>query len=399
MKNLLLASCLLLWIASCQTTEAPQGILEELIARDSLVQALAYQPEHKVQIIYTQINRDVNGIPQFESHFFQLDTQSYYYPASTVKMPTAFLALEKINQLNIDGLSKDTRFLSGKGRTPQTEVLFDSSKADLSPTIAHYIKKIFLVSDNDAYNRLYELLGQEYINKKLAEKGFTRSRIIHRLSVSGYDSLGNRYTNPVYFLNGEDTVYQQGEIYSNGYPEWSLDDQIQGKAFMNGEGQIVPEAFDFTYKNYVSLLDLHDILKAVMFPESVPAHQRFDLTEEDYAFLYEYMEKLPRESTEPAYPDLANWDDYVKFLLFGSAKNSIPEHIRMYNKVGDAYGYLTDVAYIKDDKNAVEFMLAATIHVNANETFNDGVYEYNALGFPFLANLGKLVHEYEIKRK
>ena len=111
------------------------------------------------------------------------------------------------------------------------------------------------------------------------------------------------------------------------------------------------------------------------------------------------MEKLPRESTEPAYPDLANWDDYVKFLLFGSAKNSIPEHIRMYNKVGDAYGYLTDVAYIKDDKNAVEFMLAATIHVNANETFNDGVYEYNALGFPFLANLGKLVHEYEIKRK
>ena len=74
MKNLLLASCLLFWIASCQNTEAPKGILEELIARDSLVQALAYQPEHKVQIIYTQINRGEDGIPQFDSHFFQLDT-------------------------------------------------------------------------------------------------------------------------------------------------------------------------------------------------------------------------------------------------------------------------------------------------------------------------------------
>ena len=51
-----------------------------------------------------------------------------------------------------------------------------------------------------------------------------------------------------------------------------------------------------------------------------------------------------------------------------------------------------------DTKNKVEFMLAATIHVNANRIYNDGVYEYDGVGFPFFKNLGNLIHEAEIKR-
>lgn len=392
----LLLLSLLIW--AC--TPAPKADpLTQLVEGNDELADIANDPAYKVQIIYTQIDRNSANAPHFTTFTFGLDTTHYYYPASTVKLPTALLALERLHDLKVDGLDAYTTFLTDAATPPQTAVTYDSSKADLQPSIAHYIKKILLVSDNDAYNRLYEFLGQQYINDRLREKGFTRTRIIHRLSVSGYDTLGNRLTNPVRFLKGDSVLYAQDEVYSNGYQDWSPEQQIQGKAYVDGEDQTVEAPFDFTYKNYMSLLDLHDILQSLLFPDAVPATQAFDLTPGDYALLYEYMSKLPRESEEPAYPDLADWDDYVKFLLYGSSQQRIPDHIRIFNKVGDAYGYLTDAAYIIDTKNQVEFMLAATIHVNANETFNDGVYEYDEIGFPFLKKLGEVVYTYELSRE
>jgi hypothetical protein len=84
--------------------------------------------------------------------------------------------------------------------------------------------------------------------------------------------------------------------------------------------------------------------------------------------------------------------------MFGDTEERIPDHIRIYNKVGNAYGYLTDAAYIVDYQNQVEFLLAATIHVNNDGIFNDGKYEYKEIGYPFLANLGKVIYDYELRR-
>ena len=165
---------------------------------------------------------------------------------------------------------------------------------------------------------------------------------------------------------------------------------------MNNAGKIVNEPFNFTAKNYISLQNLHDILKTVLFPESVPAHQRFDLTEADYQFLYKYMSMTPKTSDYPKYDKP---DGYVKFFMYGGDAPTIPDHLKIFNKVGDAYGYLTDVAYIIDTKNNIEFMVAATIHVNDNRIYNDGVYEYEGVGFPFFRELGKLIYQHNLKRK
>jgi len=145
----------------------------------------------------------------------------------------------------------------------------------------------------------------------------------------------------------------------------------------------------------VSLQNLHDILKTVLFPESVPVAQRFDLTADDYAFLYKYMSMTPKASDYPKYDKP---DGYVKFFMFGGDALTIPDHIKIFNKVGDAYGYLTDVAYVMDTKNKVEFMVAATIHVNDNRIYNDGVYEYEEVGFPFFRDLGNLIYARELAR-
>ena len=124
---------------------------------------------------------------------------------------------------------------------------------------------------------------------------------------------------------------------------------------------------------------------------------RFNLSKDDLHFLYKYMSMLPRESKKPGY-DSTYYDSYVKYFLFGDSKKSLDGNIRIFNKVGLAYGYLTDVAYIADFENKVEFMLSATIHVNKNQIYNDGVYEYDKIGLPFLANLGRVIYDFEKTR-
>jgi len=395
MKNIL---CFFLLFSCLLKMGFAQNPLEDLISENKKVFGDIFErPDfYEVQIIYTQIDRDENNQAHFRSWDYRLNTDNYFYPASTVKMPTAFMALEKLNQLKIRGLDKFTPMRNGIGTPPQTAAEFDTSARNLLPSVAHYIKKIFLVSDNDAYNRLYEFIGQADLNEGLWQKGFTDLRILHRLSEPGYTPETNRYTNPVTFFKNDQLLYHQGEVFSQANPVLKLAKQVKGEGFVNNKGLVIKQPFDFRYKNYISLQTLHDLLKTVLFPMSVPETQRFDLKADDYDFLYKYMSMSPKTSDFPRYD---RPDGYVKFFMFGGAEPVIPEHIRIFNKVGDAYGYLTDVAYIIDVENKVEFMLAATIHVNENRIYNDGNYEYEAIGFPFFKNLGTIVYEHELKRK
>ncbi|MEM8908387.1 MAG: serine hydrolase, partial [Bacteroidota bacterium] len=373
--------------------------LHELLEahRDSFPKVMAQPEKYEIQIIYTQINRDQNNIPSFKTYRYRVNRNRYFYPASTVKMPIAFLALEKINQLNIRGLDKHTVMKTDALRSPQQPAHHDTTAANQLPSIAQYIKKIFLVSDNDAFNRLYEFLNVRNINHSLWNKGYRDLHILHRLGAEGavFGLEDNRYTNSIRFIEEDSLVYFQGESYSKIDPRPRLNNRFKGKGHYNRTGQLVQLPFDFSYKNYVSLSNLHDMLKAVLFPKSISPHQRFDLTAADYDFLYRYLSAKPRESDAPRYDKP---DGYVKFFLYGGAAEKIPDHIRIFNKVGFAYGFLSDVAYIMDLENKVEFMLSAVIHVNENEIYNDNQYEYDRIGLPFLAKLGQIIYDYEKQR-
>lgn len=386
---------------SFTATAQSNNFLQELIKKsdNGLDTIFSQSDKYQAQVIYTQINRDKNNVPSFQSYTLGVDNNRYYYPASTVKMPTAFMALEKLNQLNLINLNKETPMRNGSGRSPQTTASMDVTAEHLLPSVAHYIKKIFVVSDNDAFNRLYEFIGQQDLNEGLRAKGFEDTRILHRLSVSGFDVEGNRYTNPVSFYHNDKLLYHQGQRYSFDAKEWNLKDAVRGVGRMTNDGAIVNEPFDFRYKNFIALQDLHDMLKSVMFPMSVEPSERFDLTEEDYDFLYKVMSTKPRESQYPDYSE--DPDNYVKFFIYGdqSEQDTIPNHIRIFNKVGWAYGFLTDVSYIVDFEHNVEFMIAATIHVNENQTYNDGVYEYETIGLPYFGKLGRMIYDYELKRE
>lgn len=355
--------------------------------------------QHEVQIIYTQINRDKDNHPHFKTWRFGQAADQYFYPASTVKMPAAFLALEKINNLKIKGLTSHSTMNNLVGSAPQTEAVSDSSAQNNLPSIAHYIKKIFVASDNDAYNRLYEFLGQQYLNEQLQKKGFDQTRIISRLGGPGaaFNKQTNTLTNPVAFYDADGALlYHQGEVESVFNFKPTIKNEVKGVAYKDQEGpegKIIKAPFSFENKNFFSLEDMHDILQSVMFPEATG--QKFNLNKQDYTFLYKWMSARPRECD---YPKYSAKDSDVKFFIYGGETDRMPDAVRIFNKVGWSYGYLTDVSYIVDFEKNVEFMVAAVIHVNKNKTYNDDIYEYREIGLPFFENFGKRLYEYELNR-
>jgi len=219
---------------------------------------------------------------------------------------------------------------------------------------------------------------------------------VHRLE-SALTKSQNQWTNPVSFVDGDKVIYAQDDVRNeiNFYDEQP---ELMGVAEII-DGVRVERPKDFSEKNAFPLLDQHSVIKNLVFPGSVEKRKRFDLSEDDYRFLYRYMSMFPGESDIEAYNDKDRYPPgYVKFLMFGGDAREIPSHIRIFNKVGDAYGFLTDAAYIVDFKNKVEFLLSATIYTNENQTFNDNKYEYKEIGLPFLKNLGQLIYQIELNR-
>jgi len=382
---------------ACSTTKKNTAIT---VSNDDLIRNLMKQnsplfdpvlsniDQNHLQIIYTKIDRKKNGKPEFTDHYFNVNDSSYFYPASTVKLPVAILALQKLNELN-------SMMATEADHSGQTEVYNDPSTPDGRPTIEHYIKKILLVSDNDAFNRLYEFLGQEYINNTLHKMGYEEVQIVHRLEISLTEDE-NRHTNPVRFFDISGNLVYEKPLQQSKFVYAERNTKM-GKGFYR-RGELINEPFDFSKKNRMSLNTLHNIVRSVMFPKSVSKKQRFRLTKTDYEFLRKYMSMTPLESKFPFYDKENYWDTYVKFLLYGAEKNVSKDGIRIFNKVGDAYGFLIDAAYIADYTNKIEFMLSAVIHCNSDGIFNDDKYDYDSVGYPFMKNLGQIIYDHELKR-
>lgn len=365
------------------------------------------------QVIFTQIDRDENGLPHFKTWTWNCDSSRYFYPASTVKLPTALVALDWLNRQNQPGLTANSPLFHGAGHAPQTAVEADSSATNGLPSVANYVKKILLVSDNEAQNRLYELLGQEYLNEILWQKGWPRTRIWHRLDAPNFNPEANRWTNPVHFERRDSIqfrrpdrsiadsvlrikIWERHEVFSRIKPDFQLKNEQKGIGFYRNDS-LINQPFDFSKRNFIALEHLDGILKSVIFPEMMPEKQRFNLTADDYRLLRRTMSMFPRESKSPRY---AEPDGYCKFFILGGGSTEhAPPGLRIFNKVGDAYGFLLDVSYVVDFESKTEFFLTAVLNCNSDGIFNDDKYDYETIGFPFFKALGERVLEFEQQRK
>jgi hypothetical protein len=390
--------CAILMMSISANAQQNDSTIERILANIQHEQAkkIIADPHHyRCQVIYTQIDRNEKGSPRFTHHRFNADSNLYFNPASMVKMPLAFLSLEKLNELKIPGLDKFTIMAFDSSHEKQVAMRTDSSAKNFKPSIAQFIRRAMLISENDPYNRMYQFVGQEAANRKLIEKGYTSSRITRQFM--GYTEEQNRHTNGIRFFDAAGKlVYHQQPAYNKDSFHFPSPIMI-GDKHINRNDELVNGPFDFTRHNNISLDDMRQMLQAMIYPSSVPKHQQFNITEADRLFMLKYMSQYPSETPHPNYDSTIFYDSYVKFF-FQDSSHKIPPHIRVFNKVGWAYGFLTDVSYVIDTKNNIDYMLSATVYVNSDGVINDSKYDEESMGFPFFRALGKAVYEYELKR-
>ena len=353
--------------------------------------------KYRLQIIYTQITRDIEGKPSFKSYTYHVDSTNYFYCASLVKLPCAILALEKTKNLRI---YINTIMFTDSANACQHSVKKDTTSENGYPSIAQYIKRMALVSDNVAYGRVYEFLGVDYIHNRLAELGYKNMRIVHRFD-GACKGIDHTTTNPVIFYDNslKPLIKLDQQVASKQYLN-PLGEVKVGKAYINAQNKKINEPKDFTQMNYMSLENIHSMLQRLIFNNYLPQDKRFDLIDDDRQLLIDNLTLYPRQSSHPTYNSKIYFDSYKKYFIYGDSKKPITnEDIKITNIVGQSYGFMVDCAYIQNKKEHVEFMLSAVIYANENQIINDGKYEYNTIALPFLAELGRQIYAYELKRK
>ena len=389
----------LLLVALSSIAQSDIRLLEKLMQQkpEQFGKILANPNDYRLQILYTQINRDKNNVPHFKEYSYRLNPKEYFYPASTVKMPLAFLALEKINNLKVKGLTKSTLMVYDSVSDRQEQIYNNPYSINGVQNIEQAVKEIFLVSDNDAANRLFEFVTPHTIHEQLANKGYKDVYIRNRIEL-GRTAKENRSTQAINFYNeqGKIIYHQPAAFNKDSLPYYNA---FIGDAYLNNQDSLIKGPLNFSDKNRIYLSDLTHILKSVLFFEQTPPSQRFNLTTEDRKFLLHYMHTLPTESKYPTYDSAHFWPNYCKFLYTGSEKGPFPSNIKIFNKVGDAYGFLLDIAYVMDPEKKIEFMLSAVIYCNSDGILNDSKYDYDSVGYPFYKNLGQLIYNYELQRK
>lgn len=355
---------------------------------------LQQKKEYRLQIIYTEINRNKDGLPAFTTHTFDVDSY-YYYTASMVKLPASILSLEKLHQLQQYGATMNHRMVLD---TLLCDGLNRDNTMQSAPvtSIAQYIKEMLLVSNNFAFNPLYDFLGQEYFNQRLHQLGYTQALIANRFS--SCDSIDNRIGNPVSIIDSNcKVIYTQPASYNNYSPAYhgKLNPLI-GNAYL-GDGMLRKQPKNFTYANYLPLTELHQMLIDLMFP----AEQRhsFNLSANDYNYLKHCMGLLPRESAYPIYNPTEYPDNLMKFFMGFTDDQQMPSNIRIFNKVGQAYGFTTDCSYVVDTLNKIDFFLSCSMYTNKDGILNDGVYEYDQTALPFFHHLFDAIYKHELLRK
>lgn len=355
-------------LLNCAPKKSDTDILQETIkSQHPKIKGIIDSADHyEVQILLSTIERKRDSV-NFTDYQFRVNDSNYFYPASTVKLPISLLALEK--------LGKDPRF--------DRNSVFYMDGDTLETSFTNEINKIFAVSDNHAYNLLFEYLGKDYINETLKAKGISPLRISHRLSTP---DAYNPITKAIIFHQNDSTLTQIESTTSSPVEMLQLKSVSKGKGYIDSNDSLVLKPMDFANKNYLPIGSLHAIMKRVIFPQAFPKEQQFDLSSSDRDFLLHAMSSLPREL---GYDEKDYYDSFGKFFIYGDSKERIPETVKIYNKVGYAYGYLTDCAYIYDTESDTEFIITANLLVNNNGIFNDGKYEYDTIGIPFLAALGR----------
>jgi len=352
------------------TPKEDHWLADRLSADPRLKDALNRARELRLQILVSV--PDGNG--KLTSHGFRVDAE-YFYPASAIKTFLAVAALHALPRFEkpIDAHTSIRRCLTDSGRCEKYKEDADEKDEDGTFTVAGEIQKLLSYSDNDSYERLFDLVGHRDVNETIARLGFKSVRIHHRMGAPAEKSRRS----PRLIVQGATIAPRESTLELAPTPAAELS---IGKAYRDGKGK-VEEPLSFATKNYVSLRELQLINVSLLMPK---AEQAIDLRldEKQRAILVKPMTGRLRPRSEA---------ERHKPLLPGVLRVVPEKHLLYIDKSGRAYGFHLENAYIEDTRSKRGFFVTVTIYVNSDGVLNDDVYDYDEVSVPFMDALGEVL--------
>jgi hypothetical protein len=342
----------------------------------------------RLQIIVTEL--PVGGAAV--THRYRVD-EEYVYPASAIKLFGTVAMLLRLQELRGGGAEPtlDTPLGVCRSRTRPCGPTPDASNTRTGvATLGHELRKVHLVSDNDAFNRIYDFVGHRELNETWWRLGLDRVRVTHRM-FEAPDPVRSRTTpRMLLFVSRASAVEIPARTSDLAPAPPELPGLQVGTAWLDAGRARVEGGFDFTTRNFASVEDLHALLLAVVVPER-GLGPGLAIAPQDRAVLLEAMTQLPAESEVPRYDDPALEPRRFKPLLPGVERVLPAAAVRYVNKGGRAYGFLVENAYIEDRRTGAAIAVTVAVFCDGDGVLNDDHYDYDGIGWPLLADLGEVL--------
>lgn len=340
---------------------------------------LAAATTHRLQLVITEVARAEDGTSTLTTHAYR-PAAEYYYPASAIKTFASVAALRELGRL---GLDRETPAAICRGKKCNGK---DRSNREGGViTIGHEIRKMQVVSDNAAFNRLYDFVGHAAMNTDLVPLGFPSLRVGHRLSTR--ETAEEHRVTPAMELRPRKGAVIEVPARTSVYvpPPHGVGQTLVGEA-VKIDGEVVPGPKEFEGRNGIKLCDLQRLTIALVLPDRGPD---LGLRAEDRVFLLEQMSADPKAVKNPVFTAPDEHEAHFKPMLPGLLRVLPRERIRYVNKAGKAFGFHVENAYVEDTASGRGYFVAATIYANKDGVLDDDRYDYADVTEPFYAHLGE----------
>lgn len=325
-------------------------------------------------------------------HFFINRDEYYFSPASLIKFPLAIVAAEKLTYL-----------IQNKGVSINDSISLSTCSCDKSTD--SYIKKttparfkqfydeLFIMSNNSAYNFLFDFVGRDEVNKRFKELGYQRIIMNNRFTGGCSDELNKKFGGISFFRNEHDKVLEIP--CETSLINWKFDSTWPNTAgkFQVSNKKLINSPKKYTSGNYVSLADAHHMLVDFIEDLNRPEQKRkFKINNDLRTIIFNAMGSFPREMISINYQTENTPDTYYKFFLSPKSMETASNNLRIYNKVGIAGGYISDVSFIEDKRIGLKYFLSGSMHAKKDGIVGNNNYSYYDIGIPVFRKIGELVY-------
>ena len=364
------------------------GWIEGALREDGRFEQLLADPaKYRLQILVTELVPGEEGPVKLVTHGYRVDAE-FTFAASAIKTVASIAALRRLQRIDEPGVGLDTPMaLCGPKRGPCDKTEDKSNLRGQTITLGHELRKMHLVSNNKAFNRLYDFVGHREINEDLAGLGFASVRIRHRM---GQQYTLGKTTPRMEFLRDDGPYVVERRTSDLALEPTQLPGILVGVAYYGRDHQRFDEPRDFSRKNHISTADLHRLQLSIVLPDH-PAVPDLGLSDAHQAALLAAMTENPESSANPKFDRPRLTGRRYKLMSTGIERKIPLEQIRYVNKPGKAYGFHVENAYVEHLPTGRSFFVTASLYVNDNEVINDDHYEYEQISRPFFRDLGELL--------